>query len=213
MTCKPPSVCDFYLLHARLEACRLNRYQTTSPQRPTGNISWESKQSACSRLSALLADNTNEQMMRNSKGNGHSPWTPDAQSGGPAVRAALFRNVSSPVSAVLLLFLVAHRFLCQSCPPPKARQDFHLNNTTFLFLDCLHPLLSDIHLDPFTVWFASSQSFIHSRLLLRAVLFGSLRYPAQTEKQENLFSPYTPHTVYFAGKRNTLRAFFFFLFF
>lgn len=101
-----------------------------------------------------------------------------------------FGNVSSPVSAVLLLLLLAHRFLCQSCPPPRARQDSNLHNTTLFSLDCHHPSAWYPSCpDPFTVWFASSQSFIHSRLLLRAVLFGSLRYPAQTEKQGNFFPP------------------------
>lgn len=58
--------------------------------------------------------------------------------GGLAVRAALFANVSSPVSAVLPLFFFPPPFsfsfivfLCQNCPSPRVRKDLHF--TTLLF--------------------------------------------------------------------------------
>lgn len=57
--------------------------------------------------------------------------------GGPAVRAALFANVSSPVSAVLPLFFFLPFsfsfivFSCQNCPSPRVRKDLHF--TTLLF--------------------------------------------------------------------------------
>lgn len=31
MTCKPPSICDFYLLHVRLEACKLKQISNHQP--------------------------------------------------------------------------------------------------------------------------------------------------------------------------------------
>lgn len=124
------------------------------------------------------------------------------------MRAALFRNVSSPVSAVLLLFLVAHRFLCQSCPPPTARQDFHLNNTTFLSLDCLHPLLSDIHLvlirllcglRPLNPSFIHAYSYVQSCLVLCVI---QLR-----QKSKIIF--FTPPTLFILRvKERALELFF-----
>lgn len=148
-----------------------------------------------------MSDNDNGPIMRILEWNGHSSWTPDAQSGGPAVRVALFLNVSSPVSAVLLLFPSRSSFLVPMLPTARVRQDFHLHNTTLLFLVCHHPSAWYPSCpDPCNVWFASSQSFtIHSRLLSCAVLFRSLRYPAQTEKKGIFF--FSPLSIFFGFKK------------
>lgn len=82
--------------------------------------------SAYSRLSALVTDNDNEQMMRNYTWNVDSPWTPDAQSEGTAVRAARFLNVSSPVSAVLLLFSSRSSFPVPKLPTSKSMRKLPL---------------------------------------------------------------------------------------
>lgn len=106
--------------------------------------------------------------------------------GGPAVRAALFVNVSSPVSAVLpLLFPPPFRSsffcffylfffcVCQSCPEPRVGKDLHLHITTlFSFVDCHRS--SAWHL----VWCWSvragvpslSPSFIHAYTYVRSCL-------------------------------------------
>lgn len=85
------------------------------------------------------------------------------------MRAALFVNVSSPVSAVLLLFcFLLIVFLCQSCPAPRVSQDLHLHYTTlFSFLIATIPL--DIHLvlirvglHPLSTSFIHAYSFVQS---------------------------------------------------
>lgn len=118
--------------------------------------------------------------------------------GGPAVRAALFANVSSPVSAVLpLVFfspLLAHRFffffLCQSCPEPRVGKDLHLHITTLLsFVDCHRS--SVWHL----IWcwsvLACLRSVLHSftpTLNVRSCL--ALCVQAQTAKTKRFLFPY-----------------------
>lgn len=99
-----------------------------------------------------------------------------------------------------------------SCLEPKlptarrVRKDYHLHNTTLLFPVFHHPSAWYPSCpDTCAVRFASSQSFtIHSRLLSCAVLLGSVRYPAQTEKQGILFS--SSLSLFFREK-NILKAF------
>lgn len=87
------------------------------------------------------------------------------------MRAALFVNVSSPVSAALLLFcFLLIVFLCQSCPAPRVSQDLHLHYTTLFssFLIATIPQL-DIHLvlirvglHPLSASFIHAYSFVQS---------------------------------------------------
>lgn len=131
--------------------------------------------------------------------------------GGPAVRAALFANVSSPVSAVLLLgffpssfSLIVFFFLlfCQSCPEPRVGKDLHLHITTLLcsFVDCHRS--SAWHL----IWrwsvLACLRSVLLSRLHLRAVLFGSLRWSSDSRIQE---VPFSVFFLYFGQIKNYIR--------
>lgn len=81
-------------------------------------------------------------------------------------------------------------FFCAKLPAPRVRKDLRFaHHHSFLFCG-LSPFLrltSNLGADP--CWRAFAQSFIHSRLLLRAVLFGSLRSSSDRKKQEVLFSP------------------------
>lgn len=130
--------------------------------------------------------------------------------GGPAVRAALFANVSSPVSAVLpLVFFFPSRssvFFCvPKLPAPRVRKDLRFaHHHSFLFCG-LSPFLrltSNLVLIRAGVP-SLSPSFIHAYSYVQSCLV--LCVQAQTAKNKRFFFFPPSYSFSITEKLNTLK--------